>query len=296
MQDEAELETLAPLLQNGMALAINNQVIDPTTVSDVACLESCSRSSATYSSITWSSDSSIEDVSQYEENESQNTPATFEPFNAVIDGSETTLHAKGQDGRTLTTDGQSQLTIGYDNSALVWNVTDDSTVANAYSHNFFGGTLKLDADVSQVGCGCQSGISLVHLNDQSCTLADIELGTCSTIELFRANSNGVRMSLDDTCTKKIEVPMLYGPEDSSWIDSQLPYTVLVKFYKNYEESSLTRGYIEINQEGKAYRVPFDDCLSTIESLSSMLKDNRMALMITNKPLDDPQSLSNRLCF
>ena len=70
-----------------MSLAINNQVIDPTTVSNVACLESCSRSSATYSSITWLGNSAVEQAPAPDETDFEYFAATFEPFTATVDGS-----------------------------------------------------------------------------------------------------------------------------------------------------------------------------------------------------------------
>lgn len=103
---------------------------------------------------------------------------------------------------------------------------NDSTTANTYQHNLFGGTLSFDVDASAVGCGCYGGLALAPLDDIDCTVADVESGACSLIELFEANINGFESYIDEQCAiSSDEITDGYGPGYSYWIDSTLPYNV-----------------------------------------------------------------------
>lgn len=56
-----ELAAIADALNSGMSIAINNQVVEATEITDVGCYVSCSGASATFSNLSWTSNDAIEE-------------------------------------------------------------------------------------------------------------------------------------------------------------------------------------------------------------------------------------------
>jgi hypothetical protein len=263
-----ELAAIADALASGMSLAINNEVVEATEITDVGCFVSCSDASATFSNLSWTSNDAIDEDVTPPEPEPQPQPATFEAFTAVSDTTaQNIFYAKGQDDRTLTTTG-SEITIGEDNRAFVFQVDNDSTVMNTYKHNLYGGTLSFDVDASGVGCGCYGGLALAALDDNTCSIADIESGACALTELFEANINGFESYIDEQCAIRSDTED-YGPGAAYWIDSTLPYTVTIKFYKEYDNSVLTRVVTTLDQNGYIFELT-KQCSGALASLQSLL--------------------------
>ena len=323
LAEAGELATIADALESGMSLAINNQMIEATDITNVGCYVSCSDATAVFSNLSWTTDIAVEDeiipepVTPPEEEETlpepeptppepeptppepepQPEPATFEAFTASSDAtSQTSFFAKGQDDRTLTTSG-SDITIGQDNRAFVYTVEDDSTVANAYRHGLYGGSLSFTVDASAVGCGCYGGVALANLDDATCTFADIESGACQLTELFETNINGFESYLDETCgveSDQIENGDGYGPGSAYYIDSTLPYSVDVQFFKEYDSSALTRVVSVLSQSNKTITIT-KNCPTALAAFTTLLQNNNVALAITNKPLADPSIVSSVTC-
>jgi len=47
-------------------------------------------------------------------------------------------------------------------------------IDGTFKHNYLGGSLKFNVDVSDVGCNCAAGVFLVHLDDDKCNMGEYE--------------------------------------------------------------------------------------------------------------------------
>ena len=126
-----------------------------------------------------------------------NEPADFQMFTGQSTqlGGQHEFYVKGLDGAYLVTSGDT-IDIGIDNRAFVLDYPYDDDEFWSYWHNYFGGTLYFDVDVSNVGCECAAGIYLVELNSaQNCgweAKQDGETPQCASIDVMEANSKGFR--------------------------------------------------------------------------------------------------------
>lgn len=59
----------------------------------------------------------------------------------------------GLEGMYLQTSDRT-IEIGEENRAFILEVDDETTTYNAHFHDYLGGSVAFDVDVSDVGCGC----------------------------------------------------------------------------------------------------------------------------------------------
>ena len=141
---------------------------------------------------------------------------------------------KGQDGtaRDPAVSSGSEITVYEDDRAYIWESNDDSSVANVYTHNMFGGNLNFTVDVSDMEASCAGGLALVNLDDTTCTESDVENGNCTPTEVFSANKYGFAYGVG-SCTFGTEQfgssVKRYGPTSEHWINSEFPYEVEMVF-------------------------------------------------------------------
>ena len=140
----------------------------------------------------------ISDVSFLRSGSIQDPPAIrqalFVPVEVTthdVDAQVSNLWVKGQDGTNMdpAVSGR-EITVYEDDRAYIWESSDDSSVANVYTHNMFGGNLNFTVDVSNMEASCAGGLALVNLNDTTCNESDVEDGNCTPTEVFSANKYG----------------------------------------------------------------------------------------------------------
>jgi len=75
---------------------------------------------------------------------------------------------KGIAGQCLETEG-STVEMGQNNRAWLNDEPDREDSAElAYYHNYLGGSMEYDVDLSQVDCACASGMYLVDTTNEEC--------------------------------------------------------------------------------------------------------------------------------
>ena len=95
----------------------------------------------------------------------------------------------GIGGQDLETDDRT-LRISENNRAFLLDKQED-TPFWAYKHNYLGGSVSFDVDVSDVGCGCRAGVYLAAISDDDTNYFDPLDGDakpqCSSIDLLEAD-------------------------------------------------------------------------------------------------------------
>ena len=114
-------------------------------------------------------------------------------------------------------------------------------------------------------------------------------------ELFETNINGFESYLDETCgIESDQMTDRYGPGSAYWIDSTLPYSINIQFFKEWDSSALTRVVSTLTQNGREI-IMNKDCPPALAAFTTLLQNNNVALAITNKPLSDPSIVSSVTC-
>jgi len=193
------------------------------------------------------------------------------------------MYAKGLDGRTLTTDSYG-LTIGTNNRAWIQDGAQNDSYWS-YWHQYVGGSLDFDVDVSGVGCDHAAGVYLVPLDYGSCSWDAKDPGTqppCARAEIFEANTKALSVAMfactggaceTTSATKQQTSGSQYGPGASYTINSTQPYHVSTKFYSGldadgyftgleYVETTLSQGTNKVvfRQDDPAYMEAFTQLL------------------------------------
>jgi hypothetical protein len=105
------------------------------------------------------------------------------------------FYLKGLDGAYIETSSDT-IKMGLDNKAFVLDYAYDDTEYWSYWHNYLGGTLYFDVDVSDVECECAAGVFLVELDAaNNCGWEQKNLGEtpqCASIDVMEANKHGLR--------------------------------------------------------------------------------------------------------
>lgn len=78
------------------------------------------------------------------------------------------MTAYGLPGKELTGSGD-ELTMGQNNRAWVLDFPNDDSVYWSYWHDYLGGSISYDIDLSAVDCACSAGIYLVQADDGDCS-------------------------------------------------------------------------------------------------------------------------------
>ena len=232
-------------------------------------------------------------------------PADFQPFIGDTDywGADYEFYVKGLDGRRLSTSGR-EITMGDNNRAFVVDYPYDDRVYWSYWHNYLGGTVSFDVDVSDVECACAAGVFLVQLDDYDCSWDAFESDTtpqCSSMDLMEANIWGFAQAshpcefgscdVDSQSTAfAYWADYSFGPGQDYTINTYEKYNVEVKFWATDAEAqelvkivtTLSQGdnSIELVQDNADYLAPLADKLyySMAMGISSyaLEQDNHVA--------------------
>ena len=147
-------------------------------------------------------------------------------------------YLKGRDGKALCTDAD-KIEMGLDNRAFVLNEANDGSIDKAFKHNYLGGSLKFDVDVSDVGCNCAAGVFLVALDDKDCNWGDHDSSSppqCPRVDVMVANTAGFKTESrpceNGSCdaanfckSDKLDDGVSYGAGSGYFINTLEPYTV-----------------------------------------------------------------------
>ena len=114
---------------------------------------------------------------------------------------------KGLDNQCLKTEGAT-MTLSENNRTWIRDRALDDLYW-VYHHNFLGGTMEFDVDLSGVECASASGVYLVEADGEQCSFNSKEADAtpqCSRIELMEANKFGFNAAT---------YPCLFGQCDPS---------------------------------------------------------------------------------
>lgn len=166
--------------------------------------------------------------------------AQFEAFTDYY-GGPWEMTAYGLPNKQLTTSGN-EVTMGHNNRAWILDYPNDQAVYWSYWHNYLGGTLSYDIDLSGVDCACSAGLYLVQANDGSCSWnekGELVEPNCSRVELMEANINGFKTAAFpcefDACpsgspTTEFASRNEYGPGPEYKIDTTRKFSVTTRFF------------------------------------------------------------------
>lgn len=137
--------------------------------------------------------------------------------------------------------------IGKNNRAFVLdsNQNDDYW---AYYHQYIGGSVQFDVNVSQVDCDSVIGVYLTPLDDETCSWDIKKAGVkpaCKSIDLMESNLYGFAQGIDRKCRNRIfesydnEGKMIYGMSSSAVIDTMNTYNVKIQFMSDKYQGDLT---------------------------------------------------------
>lgn len=120
--------------------------------------------------------------------------AEFKPLNVYSPYYEGNFDfwVKGLDNKCLDTEG-AEMSLGQNNRTWVRDRAIDDDLYWVYYHNFLGGTMEFDVDLSAVECASASAVYLVEADDNKCNWNAKEAGEdpqCSRVEIMEANKLG----------------------------------------------------------------------------------------------------------
>ena len=153
------------------------------------------------------------------------------------------FYVRGLDGKYLETKDDS-ITMGLNNRAFVLDYAMDDTTYWSYWHQYNGGTLMFDVDVSNVGCECAAGVYLVELDEDHCSWNEKrrdEKPQCATIDVMEANQHGFKTQSmpcefgvcdeESQCSASANAAgsMNYGSGPEYLINTQEKYCVKTQF-------------------------------------------------------------------
>jgi len=78
------------------------------------------------------------------------------------------MYVKGLDGSKLTTEGDAVM-LGCNNRAWITDYAKDEEMYWSYWHDYLGGSVTFDVDLSGVACNKASGLYLVQGDDENCS-------------------------------------------------------------------------------------------------------------------------------
>jgi hypothetical protein len=152
----------------------------------------------------------------------------------------------GLAGQDLETNDRT-ITMGKNNRAFVLDTNQADSTYWAYYHQYIGGSVQFDVDVSQVECDSVAGVYLTALDDEECSWDIKKAGVkpdCQTIDLMESNMHGFVQAADSQCRNKIqgfdnEGNQIYSPTSyKTVIDSRKPYNVMIQFMTDKYQGDL----------------------------------------------------------
>ena len=178
-------------------------------------------------------------------------PAPAEPIPEVefknitadsdMHGADFNFFLNGIGGQNLETEDRT-LKISENNRAFLLDKQED-TPFWAYKHNYLGGSVSFDVDVSDVGCGCRAGVYLAAISDDDTNYFDpLDEGIkpqCSSIDLLEADIWAVQSASapcsDGSCQesnvcKVKSTGAQVGPGPNYPINTGEPFNVKVAFW------------------------------------------------------------------
>jgi len=151
-----------------------------------------------------------------------------------------TFWVKGLDNQCLKTEGATMDMAQNNRTWIRDRALDD--LYWVYHHNFLGGTMEFDVDLSEVDCASASGVYLVEGDGDKCSYAPKEGDStpqCSRIEIMEANKLGFKVAsfpcLFEQCEPNSQSEQWpardqYGPGEEFAINTDKPFKVTTKFY------------------------------------------------------------------
>lgn len=232
-------------------------------------------------------------------------PADFNMF--IGTSSELGVHefyVKGLDGAYLETEDDC-MKVGLDNRAFVLDYKYDDSYYWSYWHNYLGGTLMFDVDVSSVECECAAGVFLVELNDDHCSWDEKAAGEtpqCASIDIMEANKHGFKTEsnpcpfgvCDDesqcqTSANTSANEMNYGPGTGYKINTMEKYCVKTQFWKKEDGLECIRTTLIQGDNEHAFD---QECQDYLEPLSVKLQ-HMMAMGVSSYHVGLENDLSNQ---
>jgi len=228
----------------------------------------------------------------------------MKPFiaNSSVVGADHQFWLNGIKGKQIATQDR-EIKLGEDNRAFVLKINDESTTTSAYFHDYLGGTVQFDVDVSNVDCGCSAGVYLTTSNDKSCTWNDYGTNVtpqCTTIDLLEANRFGFKTQtmpcLSGSCNAAAKctakVTSGYGPGNAG-VDTTRSFHVKTSFWVDQNESGLMTDLQRIETT-----ITQDDSSITIVQKCDILADltdifagNQLAMSISTSIVGSPNEVS-----
>lgn len=196
------------------------------------------------------------------------------------------------------------LEIGENNRAFILDLDDASTTWSAHYHNYLGGSVAFDVNVSDVGCGCAAGVYLTTSNDETCNWSDYDANVtpqCTTIDLVEANMWGFRAGympcMDGSCNAAAKcsssVTSDYGPTGIEAIDTMKSYNVKTSFWVDQNVdglyTDLQRIETVLSQHGLSITIT-QEC-ENVADLTELLADQMLAMGVSTTIIGSPNEVS-----
>jgi len=227
-------------------------------------------------------------------------PAQLQGF--IADSSELgenyEFFVRGLDGGYLETEDRS-LTIGQNNRAFVLDMEMDDDSYWAYWHEYLGGSIHYDVDVSDAGCSCAVGVYLSQLDNDECSWSPQPDGVtpqCATIDIMEANSFGFNTASHPcefgTCDTQSQCKRsfrenvgddAYGHNANFQIDASKPYSVETKFWAKRDSDGEVNELLSVETiltQGDNTVTIEQDCPEYLEPLAYQLKNKMMAMSVS----------------
>jgi len=202
--------------------------------------------------------------------------------------------------------------MGANNKAFVVDYPYDDGVYWSYWHDYLGGSLEFDVDVSSIDCACAGGVFLAAIDDDECTWgahADGTVPQCASVDIMAANKYGFQVE-SNPCTGGVcdasEVckahakdgdEYAYGPGSEYTIDSTRFYSVKTNFVASNDDGNpgiLQRIETILSQDGQ--QVTLEQSCDNMNLLTNHLEGYYgMAMAISTYNLGLENDISRGTC-
>lgn len=219
-------------------------------------------------------------------------PTELLPFKADSDfyGPNAEFYLNGLPGQNLTATDRT-ITMGENNRAFVLDTQQDDSTYWAYYHQYIGGSVQFDVDVSAVMCDSVAGVYLAALDDDQCSWDVKAAGVkpnCQSIDLMEANIYGFAQAAHpdadcDHCKHRewgsSQGTMNYGPSRRAIINSMEPYNVKIQFYTDKYQGDLISIKTTMSQFDKVHEFSLE-CGEKFDAFKDTLS-GQMGLAISS---------------
>ena len=217
------------------------------------------------------------------------------------------MFVKGLDGQMLETEGDA-VVMGCNNRAWVTDFAEDESMYWGYAHDYLGGSITFDIDLSGVACNKAAGMYLVQGDDEYCSWGekgDDVSPQCSRIELMEANEIGFTTAsypcVDGSCPDGVEMQQRtdaseYGP-GGSLIDTSMPFTVKTRFFAATDSDDMPSELRKIETcliQGDNMITMVQDDQTIIGQLTDKVYYN-MQMVMSNFDAGEDNEISGRVC-